>query len=270
MLKDFYELTDGCETVEIKSNYHTHTYLCGHAGGSVDDYVRTAVNNGLEVLGMSDHFVSPDPSCTAFINFETLDTKYLQPIRAARKAYGDRIKILSAVEIEYFYGHADYYKKLLDNLDYLVLGQHEFFYNGARYNSFEDGKSEDVIVGYFKSVNDGLKTGFFSVLAHPDLIFYRSPEITKKIEKALETTVRTAVDCGVALELNANGVRSHKFKYPTDLLIELCKKHNAKVVVSSDCHSPDALCDEYMKRLYGYAVKSDLNVTNKLDIKIRK
>lgn len=269
MLKNFYELTDDREKGKIKSNFHTHTQLCGHAGGRVEDYVRKAVDEGLEALGMSDHFASPVDPYSPYIDFDKLENVYLPEIRAAREDYGNRIKILSGAEIEYFDGHADYYKRLLDNLDYLVMGQHEYIEGGVRYNSFVDGIDERSVIEYFKSVDAGLKAGFFSVLAHPDLIFYRSPQITEKIAAAFENTVKTAVGQGVALELNANGIRSHAFRYPTDLLIELCKKHGAKVVVSSDCHSPDVLCDEYMLRLYAYAVKQGLNVTDTIEVKGR-
>lgn len=267
MLDRFYELTDDREKGKIKSNFHTHTHLCGHAGGSVEDYVDAAVGEGLEVLGMSDHFAAPINAYSPYINFVTLRSRYLPDIDEAREKFGDRIKILSAVEIEYFDGHADYYEKLLESLDYLVMGQHEYIWDGRYYNSFVDGVDETSVVGYFKSVDEGLKTNFFSVLAHPDLIFYNNPKITKKIAAAFENTVKTAVGQGVALELNANGIRSHAFRYPTDLLIELCKKHGARVVVSSDCHSPKVLCDEYMLRLHDYAVKVGLNVTDSVVIK---
>lgn len=270
MLDGFYQPTVETEKVEIKSNYHTHTHLCGHAGGSVRDYAAAAADAGLEVLGMSDHFTSPAAAYAQYIDFKTLATEYLPEIRAAREEFGDRIKILSAAEIEYFDGYIEYYKRLLENLDYLVMGQHEYIYDGVHYNSFADGLDDDSVVAYFKSVDRGLKAGFFSVLAHPDLIFYRSPKITKKITAAFDNTVKTAVGEGVALELNANGIRSHGFRYPTDLFVELCKKHNARVVVSSDCHSPNVLCDEHMLRLYGYARKFGLNVVDEIDINTPK
>ncbi|MCH5166162.1 MAG: PHP domain-containing protein [Clostridiales bacterium] len=262
MLSDFTKLTDDYENIKIKSNYHTHNFLCGHAGGTVKDYVENAVHCGLDTLGISDHCAAPIASYSPYINLQTLQTRYLPQFDEARALFGGRIEILSAVEIEYFEGYADYYKKLLDKLDYLVMGQHEFIYNGKHCDSFFDGVGEDNITAYFKSVELGLKSGYFAILAHPDLIFYRRPTMTKKIAAAFERTVRTAVDCGVALELNANGIRSHGFRYPTDLLIELCQKYNAEVVVSSDCHSPDVLCDEYMLRLYDYALKKNLNVTD--------
>ena len=44
----------------ITKNYHTHTYRCQHASGDVEDYCEAAVEQGLQVLGISDHTALPD------------------------------------------------------------------------------------------------------------------------------------------------------------------------------------------------------------------
>ena len=41
------------------ANFHTHTYLCRHASGEPEEYVKTAIKNGLKVLGFSDHVPYP-------------------------------------------------------------------------------------------------------------------------------------------------------------------------------------------------------------------
>lgn len=84
------------------------------------------------------------------------------------------------------------------------------------------------------------------------------------MKNAFETVVAEAKLSDVPLELNANGVRSHGGKYPTDLLIELCKKYNAKIIISSDCHEPQGLCDECVLKLYAYAKKQKLNITDSI------
>lgn len=264
MLKDFYKKSADYKTVQIKSNYHSHNYLCGHAGGSVSDYVKEAVRNGLEIIGISDHCLPPVVSYEPYVSPKTMRELYFPQFEQAEKLYGDKIQILRGVEIEYFEGHDEYYEGLRKNLDYIVMGEHEYMNSGKRMNSFCDGVGEDNIISYFDNVKLGLKSGYFAILAHPDLIFYRRPEITENIVVAFDDVVKTAVECNVALELNANGIRYHKFNYPTDLLIDLCKKHNARVVVSSDCHSPDDLCDECMLRLYAYAKNIGLNVVDRI------
>ncbi len=266
MLKDFYETTEDYEKIEVKSNFHTHNYLCGHAEGTVCDYVRVAVSNGLERIGISDHCAPPIGTYMPYITPETMKKLYLPQFDEAADKYGDKIEIYRGAEIEYFAGHDGYYDELLGALDYLVLGQHEYFYGGARMDSFCDGVDEGNKLAYFDSVIAGLESGKFAVLAHPDLIFYVDRAITDRIIDAFDSVIRTAVKRGVAVELNANGIRSHAFRYPGDLLVKLCKKHNAKVVVSSDCHSYKYLCDEYMLRLVDYAKKQGLDTVD--DIRV--
>ncbi len=268
MITDFFK-TDGTELgAKPISNYHTHNYLCGHAGGTVSDYAEEAVKNGFTEIGISDHCVSPINSGEYYITAHNLHDEYLPQFDIARDKFGDKISILSAVEIEYFEGYDDYYALLTRNLDYLVLGQHEYMMNGVRRSSYDQTAEADILA-YCKNVKAALKTGLFALLAHPDLIFYRRPTVTKKAADAFDSMIQEAADLGIAVELNANGIRYHGFSYPTDILISSCLKHNATVVVSSDCHSPEQLCDSFMLKLYRYAKSRGLNVTDKLNIKKR-
>ena len=50
----------------LKANYHTHTYLCGHAVGKVEDYVNEAVRLGFKEIGISDHAHTPESFMSAF------------------------------------------------------------------------------------------------------------------------------------------------------------------------------------------------------------
>ncbi len=263
MLKEFYGHSTG--NVQIKSNFHTHNYLCGHAIGTVTDYVKEAVKHNYETIGISDHCAHPLTRYSPYMTLETLKTEYLPQFEQAKNLYGGKIKILSAVEIEYFGENDDYYKKLLDDLDYLVMGQHEYILDGKRKNSFFDGVDEENITAYCENVITGIRSGFFSVVAHPDVIFYRKPEITPSIASAFENVVKEATEQNVILELNANGIRNHSFNYPTPLLVDLCKKYDTKITVSSDCHVPKELSDEYVLRLYEYALRQKLNVVDRIN-----
>ena len=39
----------------MKYNYHTHTYLCGHAEGAPEEYVLKAIEGGIKYMGFSEH-----------------------------------------------------------------------------------------------------------------------------------------------------------------------------------------------------------------------
>ena len=44
------------------ANLHTHTPRCRHASGTEEEYVRCALDAGLQTLGFSDHTPYPFPN----------------------------------------------------------------------------------------------------------------------------------------------------------------------------------------------------------------
>ena len=43
----------------MRSNYHTHTYRCNHATGTIEDYVKEAIKANIDEIGISDHLPHP-------------------------------------------------------------------------------------------------------------------------------------------------------------------------------------------------------------------
>ena len=262
MLKDYDKLNKGFVTVT--SNYHTHNYLCGHAFGTVSDYVSQAVNRGYKVIGISDHFASHNDDSPLYITFDTLKTEYFPQFDEAEKQFGKATKILKSPEVPYYEGADDHYRGLRNELDYLVMGQHGYMLNGVRKNTFWDGVDEQNVIAYCRHCVKAIKTGFFTVFAHPDLIFYKRHPVTPAIAAEFDNMIKTAVGCGMITELNSNGIRNAQFKYPTDLLVDACIKYNARVVVSADCHIPSELGDGHVTELYAYAKARGLNVIDEI------
>ena len=42
--------------------YHSHTFRCGHAVGTDEEYVKKAIEGHYEILGFSDHVMLPNQS----------------------------------------------------------------------------------------------------------------------------------------------------------------------------------------------------------------
>ena len=144
MLKDFDRVKT--ENARIVSNFHTHNYLCGHAAGTVSDYVKEAVKNRYKVIGISDHFNSHNDRDLIYVGYGNIQTEYLPQFDEAERLYADKIEILKGVEVAYYEGDDGYYRGLRDVLDYLVLGQHGYMLDGKRKNSFLDGLDEKNVV----------------------------------------------------------------------------------------------------------------------------
>ena len=98
----------------IRNNYHTHTFRCGHAIGSDEEYVLEAIALGLNTLGFSDHVMLPGIRQENVRGDYENSEGYFQSIRSLQSKYKDRINILLGYEAEAFPEFFDYYRKLLD------------------------------------------------------------------------------------------------------------------------------------------------------------
>ncbi len=247
----------------MKSNYHTHTKLCNHAAGTVEDYVKEAIKEGLEVIGISDHVGYPidtfshcdDDYSRRRIFFmrmkhEEMDP-YLSEIDECIKKYGTQIKILKSFESEYVLGKDEYYKDLLKKVDYLVLGQHIIFReeNGKKiHTSSFDIETEYELELYRKQSKLALQTGYFKIFAHPDLYMNSYPVFDKLAREVAVDLIETAIEHNIILEYNANGVREGK-SYPCNGFWDVVAKYDdVKVVLNSDCHKPEYLNDEAVSK----------------------
>ena len=256
------------------TNYHTHHYRCLHATGEVYHYVEEAVKQGYAVLGMSCHMPYPDfKEMKHRMNFDEYED-YLQDIERADAAY-PTIKVLKSLECEYFPHLHDYYETLSKQTDYLVLGQHRFYYQDELFYSFTSTKPEQL-KAYGDSVEEAFATGLFSIIAHPDGFGSSYQAWDEMCDKVTHQIVQAALKYNVVLELNANGFRrgksqfkdGYRYQYPLNKFWEIVAKDykDARVIINSDCHDPKQLNDEYVEQARRYAKEMNLNVIEVLPL----
>lgn len=242
----------------MRTNFHTHHYLCRHAYGHVEDYVREAISKNIKILGFSDHAPIPNAYFKR-MSVEEMEDIYLKEIKDAQIKYRNQIKIYSGLEAEYFYENVDY-SFFLSKVDYLILGAH---FDGGYFNhlgSSYEINTREKLFSYMKVILDGLNTGHFKILAHPDLFMVGYPVFDKYCELCSRKIIEAAIQNQVVLEYNANGKRRGRkvytdgsvgYGYPNEHFFRLVKEYpSAKVIVSSDCHKPEDLYDEMMEESF--------------------
>ena len=235
----------------MKTNYHTHHYLCGHAEGTVEDYVVEAINNGFSEIGISDH---GPINAEAFprMSLSEFNDIYLPEIEEAINKYQDKIKILKGLEIEFIENDIAYYQKLLKKLDYLILACH-YYENKENLHPYSTYKVNDHqrLNRYTEVIEEALDTKLFKILAHPDWFMLGYHELDSFGEECVLRIAKAAIKNDVILEFNAAGIRSNKtfdkdgkpkYIYPNDEFWKIIGKTNAKVIVGSDCHKPIGMC----------------------------
>lgn len=244
----------------IKSNFHTHTKRCRHASGSEEDYIKSALLNRLSILGFSDHAPYPDIDLGRRMLFHELKD-YLETVDALAIKYQNDITIRKGLEIEYLPEYRDYYEELLTkwNVEYLLMGEH-FYINpeGECANTYMISSSTEQYLAYARTIAEGMRTGLFKVVAHPDLYLLNPFAWNDDCKRAADLIIDTAVATDTILEYNANGFRweqknypdGTRFPYPHDSFWQMAAQAPVRVIVGSDCHDPAYLWDEAMELAY--------------------
>lgn len=252
------------------ANYHTHTYRCGHASGEDEEYVQSALEAGIGILGFSDHtpyFFHTD----RYSNFRMrpeLFPGYCQSVEQLKKDYRGKVEIHLGVEAEYY---PALFPELLPFLqehgvEFLIMGQHYIKNEQDGVYSGHATADIDVLKTYCYQTMDAMNTGLFTYFAHPDLVRYEGDRgLYRQYMRAL---IREAKSCNVPLEMNLLGIREDRH-YPNPVFWELVAEENCPVILGSDAHSPDVFASTLAEEK-AIARLKELGLTPMQTVSLRK
>jgi len=231
---------------------HTHHRRCGHARGDLVDYVRAAVDLGLDTLGLSDHAPllvgTADEPRPGMHMPRSAFPGYLEEAAGLQRGE-DRVEVLVGVEADYVAGTEGAYATLLADprLDF-VLGSVHYFdgyhvYDPARWRHADD--VDAVHRRYHEHVRAAAATGLFDVMAHVDAVKGLGHRASHAMDRAWEETVRVLADTGVAVEINASGYRKCGEAFPSWEVVERLHAAGVPLTYGSDAHRPGEVHDAW-------------------------
>jgi histidinol-phosphatase (PHP family) len=263
--------------MKITYNYHTHMYLCKHAEGTIEDYVKVAIEKGLSIFGMSDHGPFIDELTdikTRRMSMSEYEDIYLPELTRVKQTYGHLIDFKKAIEIEYLTPLIKQYDEFLKDLDYLILGQHLLEYQGKIYDVYSE-MNLNLMELYKDTVVQAMSTGKFKILAHPELFNWCYRKWDEHCDRVSKEIIAAAIKYGVVLEINANGCRRAKVKtkdgedtyvYPRLEFWREVAKTNALVMINDDAHELSFICDEATLEAYRFANQLGITLINQLSL----
>lgn len=213
--------------------FHVHTFRCKHAEMvSDEEYIKKAIELNAKRIVFTDHAPFPGDPFGHRMDMSEFD-EYVTTLNKLKEQYKELIQVVVGVEVEYFPGFHEYYKELSERLDMLLLGQHMAEIPGGY--SFSLGKkelddTEFKLLG--NAIVQGIKTGYFSVVAHPDRIYRRNLVWDEEKEKMAVEIIQAAKEYNVALEQNKSSKLSGLYK---DEFWELVPE-GVKVITGYDAH----------------------------------
>ncbi len=231
------------------ADYHTHTYLCGHASGTLPAYIDAAINRGVDEIALTDHlflyYEDPNSRDPSLAMREEQYPDHFDAMKLAQCRYRDRIKVRVSVEADWVSGAEDRLRQILScyDFDFVLGGVH--YVDGWLIDSPDDMDQydripiEEIYRSYFREIRAAAKSGLFDVLAHFDL----PKKFGHKTPESVRAEVLDTLDCvkeaGCALEVSSVGFRDPIQEcYPGNWIIGEMRRREIPIVLSSDAHSP--------------------------------
>ena len=202
--------------IKLIADLHTHTLASGHAYGTIRENAQAAKEQGLRILGTSEHGPGIPGTCDPlyFINLRCVPDE-LYGVRILR---GSEINVLEG-------GKLSLSDRVIEYLDYAIAGIHPHCYQVL--DAVSNTKN---VIGCMKA---NKKVRFIS---HPD---------DDRTPVDYELLCKGARDNHVALEVNNSSVKPPVFRLNSrqnyHVMLEKCEKYRVPVIINSDAHDPSAV-----------------------------
>ncbi len=244
-----------------KADFHIHTSYCRHAKGTVDDYVRSAIQLGMDEICITDHlhryYLTPEENKKywSWGMYEEDLEKYINDILKAQKEYPE-IKIRMGIEADYIEGKERELEKAtkIYPFDHILGSIHCLPQLGWKHMAeYKEVNSIAMYSMFFDALSKASKTGLFTCMAHPDFVwrYFPLPERYESIFEKMEQFVSTvAQNKDISIEANASaiswmadkgGIERDLFK----ILFSMVKKYKVPVTLGSDAHRPLAIASNF-------------------------
>lgn len=246
----------------VQTNFHTHTRRCMHAWDADEDMVREAIAQGFKVLGFSDHGPWKYDSDHVASMRMPLDgfQDYKESVRRLQEVYKGQIEILLGLESEYFPRYMDWFREFVkrESLDFVILGQH--FHGSDEHGVYFGNAGRDMFDVYIDDCIEGLKTGLFAYLAHPDLPL-RGMVWDEGMRPGFERLCEYCANNNIPLEYNVLGMHNGA-GYPDAHFWQIAGQFHCLAIIGMDAHCMQDLKREWYEQARGNLEKLGMTIVD--------
>lgn len=225
--------------------FHVHTHRCLHMKDDKKEaaYIEKAVELSAKEIWFTDHAPFPGDKFSFRMRYEQL-SEYVSTLQELKKRYEGVIDIKVGLEMEYLLNYQSYYGELRDsgNFDVLLLGQHFSLLPDGSY-TFESREKITEARALADGMMQGMESGYFSVVAHPDQIFRRSKVFGSEEEAIAREIKDCAAHTGVILEQNISNMLGKKKKRA--YRPEFWEGFSGDTIYGLDAHSIEELTENF-------------------------
>lgn len=257
----------------IKWDGHTHTQFCYHGNPApVDEYIERAIELGFKRYSITEHPPIPekwvlDEALYSELAMSVAEVpQYFKEIKRCKEKYGDKIEIVSGLELDYLFKHTDYTENLIEqfsnDIDDVVYSVHylpgkdgENFCVDYTAPYFIEhllnyyGTIDAVVDAYFDHIELAIiHAGTFKMrkrIGHLLLIKkfeqalppFNEEQITRRLQQLIPLLKANQV--GIDVNIAGKRVGTYGQAYVPASFIQQCMAEGIECVYGSDAHKPE-------------------------------
>jgi histidinol-phosphatase (PHP family) len=250
-------------------DWHTHNKMCHHAIGSLEDYVKKAINLKLDTVGFSDHFpfdylkgIEGLPVQDYAMVLEEIEI-YLSSVESLREKFKSEVNIKLGFEIDYIEGQVDrlnvHLNDIKPRLDYILGSVHVLYTKEGIPWGMDDSRfskqykslgTDNVYLQYYEKLDKMINSPEFDfdIVSHFDIPkkFNKLPNEKEKIWNKLSKDLESIKKKGLVVEINTAGLRKKvKEQYPSNEILKKMYELDIPVLLGSDAHDPNEIAFEF-------------------------
>ena len=240
------------------ADYHTHTRLCKHAEGDVEEYVRRALDIGLDEVGCSEHMPMPhDFDLRHRPTIEEYTSVYAPQVSEIAEKYKGGIAVRRGIEAEFLPGTEEWVAKFIreGDFDFVIGSVHFVGKNGSERSLFgreyHPEEIETLTIDYFESIRASAMSGMFDIVAHCDLVKKFGLRLGTRTEEAMRESMKAVKRSDLCIEINTSGLRKpEQDTYPGEHVLQIAKELKIPLPLGSDAHKPGQVGASFEKAIH--------------------
>lgn len=255
-----------------KRDVHIHTLYCGHARGTMEDYIRVAIQRNFEEIGFLAHAEAGIRHPRKLWLEDAEYDAYWREGSALKARYQDRIVVTLGLEIGLnpravaaLLNIMERYPWDRTGLSYHQLRDGEAYLNICSRQSIPRLREMDslpLVLQYYQDLRDHISIFKPHMICHLDVVrkYMQDCSHDIRVQLLVKEVLAEMQRHRVKLEVNTSGYDTVGAPYPAPWIIHDAVEMGIQLVLTSDSHSPEHVGRHFPEAL-GYIERAVANGT---------